>query len=478
MHGFPRTLGICSRRLICVVSVLVLGAGCGAKTRPLPLQPPLASSSVGYRLGAPISVATTQPSVPIGTDDALAVRATWVALSLVPKGLRPILSDAALIAAPRSAEPFLAAGQLSRGATIVPAAEVEPFLANVERGQLGQWVTISMGRAALPAGVTVTFALNTAAQGIEVDLHRPIAATTAATTMPSEAIQLSLALDDGSGQRERVLLAPQSMPPPTRFALVLPSNFPDSKVQAVLAIIELAPSSDSPEHVQAVAACVDQLQKSAAGQRPAAPDTVNGWTGIAAALRAMDRPATSRVAMVYLAGETGADLFGDVALVAPDPILAGLSSRIRERLGDPPIPMEPAQFGWQLDVLTLQELAALQSAEKLPEELEGVLSRYAGEAARNAGSLEELTRVQGRDQLRARLIAENFTYLEDASPSARVRAYDWLKSRGRAPEKYDPLGPAKARSAAIDAAMTAAAAAATTTNAADPAPQTNKRGVP
>jgi hypothetical protein len=143
--------------------------------------------------------------------------------------------------------------------------------------------------------------------------------------------------------------------------------------------------------------------------------------------------------------------------------------------------MEPAQFGWQLEVLTLQELAALQSAEKLPAELEGVLSRYAGEAARNAGSLEELTRVQGRDQLRARLIAENFTYLEDASPSARVRAYDWLKTRGHAPEKYDPLGPAKARSAAIDAAMTSAAAAAaanTPTNATDPAPQTNEGGVP
>jgi hypothetical protein len=168
--------------------------------------------------------------------------------------------------------------------------------------------------------------------------------------------------------------------------------------------------------------------------------------------------------MVYLAGESGTELFGDVALVAPEEALAELAGRLRERLGDPPPAMQAAQLGWQLDVVTLEHLAALQASEKMVPELNGVLARFAGEAARNAGSLEELTRVRGREQLRARLISENFTYLEDASPSARVRAYEWLRSRGRAPAKYDPLGPAKERAAAIDAAMTAAAAA--------PVPQT------
>jgi hypothetical protein len=209
---------------------------------------------------------------------------------------------------------------------------------------------------------------------------------------------------------------------------------------------------------------VEQLQRFAAGAAPAAGVLApSGWSGLATALRAMRQPATSRVAMVYLAGQTGAELFGDVALVAPDPTLGELATRIEKRLGEAPAAMEPQQLGWQLEVAALEQLAELQSTEKLPSELAGVLARYAGEAARNAGSLEELTRVKGREQLQSRLIAENFTYLEDASPSARVRAYDWLRAQGRAPAKYDPLGAPKERAAAIDAAL---ASDATTTPAA------------
>jgi len=239
--------------------------------------------------------------------------------------------------------------------------------------------------------------------------------------------------------------------------VVLPWHAASSRVQTIVAIVELAPPSDSSEHAQAVADCAAKLQQlAAAGSPGGAKQSVaaSNWPGLAAALRAMNRPATARVAMVYLAGETGSELFGDVALVAPEPALADLSSRVNERLGDPVGAAESQQLGWMLDVATLQHLAALQAAEKVPAELAGVLARYAGEAARNAGSLEELTRVRGREQLRARLIAENFTYLEDASPSARVRAYEWLRARDRAPARYDPLGASKERSAAIDAALT------------------------
>jgi hypothetical protein len=420
---------------------------------------------MSYRVGAPIALPTTQPAPAIAPGDALAFRTTWDALSRMPKGLQPILAEATLIAAPRAADPLLAAGQMSRGAQIVRASDVAAFLADVDRGKFGQHAKIAASDAALPPGVTATFSVSEEARRIEVDLHRPLpAATTApATTTPADAVQLSLALDETGAQRERLLLAPKPMPPPSRFAVVLPSHFSSPKVKAIVAIVELQPPSDSPDHQQAVAACVEQLQRLAgAGGTPssAAAATANDWPGLAASLRAMNEPATSRVAMVYLASQTGAELFGDTALVAPDPVLAELAARVQHSLGDSPKAMEPAQLGWLLDAATMAQLAALQSSEKMPPELAGVLARYAGEAARNAGSLDELMRVRGRDQLRSRLIAENFTYLEDTSPSARVRAYDWLKSHGRAPAKYDPLGPPRERSAAIDAAMTAAAASA------------------
>jgi len=59
--------------------------------------------------------------------------------------------------------------------------------------------------------------------------------------------------------------------------------------------------------------------------------------------------------------------------------------------------------------------------------------------------------------LDARVIAENLIYLEDASPASRVRAYDWLQSRGRAPAGFDPLGTPRERRDALEKARSAAA---------------------
>jgi hypothetical protein len=49
--------------------------------------------------------------------------------------------------------------------------------------------------------------------------------------------------------------------------------------------------------------------------------------------------------------------------------------------------------------------------------------------------------------------AENLVALEDSSPAARVRAFDWLAARAKAPRDFDPLGPAGQRRAALDKAM-------------------------
>lgn len=450
----------------------IICTGCMPARKPAPLQPPAVFPRVSYLVGAPLALPATRPARTVTAKNSLSVRMKWVALASPVQSLRPVLSDSTLIVAPRSANPFLAAGRLSRGSQIVPEAQVEAFLADVERGVFGQHAAIATSDAALPRGVTAAFALGDADHHIEIGVHRPNSAmvpatmpatmpttrpTTMPATMPSDDIHISLALEDVNGQRERLLLEPRPMPPPARLALVLPSFFPAPQVKSIVAVIELAPPSSSIAHKQSVAKCAEQLARLALATRSAQtqPTAAGGWPGIVAALRAMNQPATSRGAMVYLADETGAELFGDAALVAPDPALAELSALIQKRLGDPPKAMAPAQLGWILDLVALEQMASLQSSKKIPPEMEGVLARYAGEAARNAGSLEDLARVGGRGELRARLIAENFIYLEDASPSARVRAYDWLRLRGRAPAHYDPLGPSKERTAALNAALAA-----------------------
>jgi hypothetical protein len=112
----------------------------------------------------------------------------------------------------------------------------------------------------------------------------------------------------------------------------------------------------------------------------------------------------------------------------------------------------------QLDVLCLQHLGKLLSdKDKLSQELAGVLTTFAGEAGRHAASVEEIVKnVPDRPSLQTRLVAENMIYLEESSPAARVRAYDWLRSQKRAPANFDPLASPRARRDALEKAMTPA----------------------
>ena len=98
---------------------------------------------------------------------------------------------------------------------------------------------------------------------------------------------------------------------------------------------------------------------------------------------------------------------------------------------------------------------------------------HAGEAGRHAASIEQLTRgVGGRADFDGRVLGENLIFLEDSSPSSRVRAYDWLQSHGHAPAGYDPLGPPKARRAALERML---AGPATAPHGAPPPPPPARR---
>jgi hypothetical protein len=473
-----RFVGLVVLGTVAATMALVVGcAGSGrASNRPPPLQPPRVAAAVVHRAGGPDTTqsATRPASVAVDGADALDVTVEWIALSAIPDGLPPLASQARLIAAPRAANPLLATARLSRGARVVSGEKLDAFHAELRGAKRVQSVAIATSAGALPPGVTAAFDLADANAGADatearvgVDVYRPTGATTrGAATQPSpDVLHVSLALDDGKMNRERLSLDPLAAP--VRLALVVPSLFASDRARAVLAVVTVNPPADSPEHRDAVARCNRELQGvAAATPRPTvAPSGGGASPGISATLSALEtaararppQPARVRAALVYLAGETSAELLGDVALVASPATLHDLCQRIASRLGESPNRMDRDAIGWHLEAATLETLSALQAAETLPPELAGVLARFAGEAARNAGSLDELAKQGSRAQLAEQLIAENFTYLEDASPSSRVRAYDWLVARRRAPANYDPLGPARQRAAAIDAAVTAAA---------------------
>jgi hypothetical protein len=341
-------------------------------------------------------------------------------------------------------------------ARIANSKDVDSFLADLTTGKFGATANIATQRAALPPDVTAIFALAEpdGPRRLELAVYRP------ADTSAEHLIQLGLFVGDAA-HRERVLLDPMPLADgATKVALIVPSQFGTEKQsRATLAVIELIADDNSKEHADALAACVKELAAPPTTTPPPAMPNAADASGLAAAMQTLSsQPRSTRSALVFLAGQTGATLCGDVALVADDSVLASLARRVSAKAAAQPI--DPAKLGWLLDSACFEELSALLSAEKMPPELSAALTAYAGEAGRHAASLEEAAKgLSNREQLDARLLAENLVYLEDASPAARVRAYDWLRTKNRAPAGYDPLGPNKERRAALEESMSAAAAA-------------------
>jgi hypothetical protein len=267
--------------------------------------------------------------------------------------------------------------------------------------------------------------------------------------------------------RELVILPPLDVGDAEVMAvIVMPSRFFGSPAEGLAAIVRAAPAADDPATQQLLAAAIADVRRQAdiaRGVSPAGQQSAAAWPEHQPALALLDRAEVRRRAMVYLASQAGARLCEDVVLSADDPTLQQLAADVRARVSAAKPPFTTQALGWLLDRVCLEWSARLAGENRLPPEMAGVLSTYAGEAGRRPASLEEMLRggISSREALDARLISENLIYLDDSSPAARVRALQWLESRGRAPAGYDPLAPSRQRRDALERAMEETARAAT-----------------
>jgi len=96
-------------------------------------------------------------------------------------------------------------------------------------------------------------------------------------------------------------------------------------------------------------------------------------------------------------------------------------------------------------------LVLSRSVEQNAASLAATFSARFGEVGLDPSTVAELATASGsREDFQTRLQAEHILLLEDTSPAARVRAFDWMRANGVAPADYDPLGSRAARRAAIE----------------------------
>ncbi len=446
----------------------------------------------------------------IRSADSLAIKVTFIALEQMPAvEFEPLESHVRLVVATRRDVPVLPTARMTSGVRL-NADTAQALLADLNAGKYGRTAPIAILAGNCIPGVTASFALQER-QGqpdllpgdllerhLEVDIYRPPTSTNgaAATTL-----QIGLGMDDfvkpdsprtdlnsspadhssvatrrNIGKGEPALQTALMPPGPTPvyqremvlfdrpaqtadFALLIPIRFAESQSSAVAALIEISAPSGDAAYQQTLSHTLDDLKKStrSAGLEPNAvkvdpPD----WPGLSSALDSLKWSDRQRAGLAFLAGQTGAGIAEDVALSADATVVSELADAVRKAISPDPA-KDRKSVGWVLDRTTLQMLAQLQAGNKIPPELAAILAIHAGEAGRSSDTLREVMAGASSEQdLQNRLATENYIFLQDSSPAARVRALDWLRTRGLAPAGFDPLGAARDRRAALEKAQQAA----------------------
>lgn len=464
-----------------VIALLWLSAAGGCQpTKVDPPPVPTAAIGLDYYIGDPLSGPQAGPQpVSLRPEDVLALHVSIISLEKIPdeQVLSPLAGSTRFIAVTRGGVPMRPVPGLTRGARLGlgdAATGVRAWIAQSAASRSA--IEMQSIDAAVPMAATAVVAVTEsgtagAARRLAIEVHRPSEAP--------DSLQMALVVDDWMTagapaddandapappaapmptvlQRERVLLDPLRIVEPQQAALIVPFSFADNPRPAIAFLIEAAPGSQDASHVQAVEQCAVALRRSTeeAIKRPGDPPIrSDDIAGVDAALRALSMPAQRQAAMLFLTSQTGARFCAEVSLVADDAIANELAERIAGRAGSS-APQSLATLGWVLDLAALELLSELSSSGKLPSELSSVLILHCGQSGRDPASLEQAIRGAGsRSDFDKRLIAENLVFLEDSSPAARVRAFDWLQAHNAAPPGYDPLADNRQRRDALERAL-------------------------
>lgn len=473
-------------------------AGCVGQKQNVPLPAPAAKVSANHFYGTPVSgpvpedtaAAITAPTTQNVSDSAdasstQAVVARFYVLEKMPlQALEPVGGYAQFITASRGGMPVLPTTKLTIGGRFAILQTPDDLWKKLSSYPFGRQTLVATVPGVLRSGQTVSFMiedpesiLDTLAgkpvhRKVTVQLYRP-------TQQKNGTLSLAIVLEDIADtpvrsrpvsdnsedpgappttqptsirtQRELALL---SLPPMKGdeqcVAVLLPFRFAGYASEGLAAVLQLGTLAEGVDDLVAkadadVAAASEAVKK--VTTRPVDTDS-----GLVQGLRSLANSETRRASLIFLASQTQAQLSADFALAADADVLEQYSAVVAKRIS---AENPPSDLGWQLDRIAFEMLAQAGSKRRMRSELRAVLTSFAGEAGRHASSLEELSQnLTSREELMNRLVAENLIYLEDNTPAARIRAYDWLAVHDKAPEGYDPLGRRKDREAALEKAST------------------------
>jgi hypothetical protein len=453
------------RAALTTVALLI---ACAAPPPPAP-TPPAVAPHVRHLLGSAVSGVRPHRDPP-DTSPAHAVLAE-VEFRFAPRAIDALREDdsasealaphtRALIG-PRQTAPLRGVATRARGARLLRVS-VSDF-AGAHRFET---LRLSASRALILPETTAEVVLRSTGADFEpgsnpelgVALHRSTAGLVVCMLMVGA---------QHDPERELLLLdvAPKVDEP--ALALALPSPF-DPASTLLISIALRSPDTD-PSVAQELAILLPTAREDFARARAESREATELLSAeaarsatIRAALAHLPSTLERRRAVVFLGESAGAPLLVDLALTTNDSELTAL---IEALTGDTTTTATTAATAaddaWHFESRAWSFLAEQLDRGSIDDALRGMLLRVAGEAGRFPGAVAALlARANSRRDLDALLIDENFAMLGTSDPAARVRAYDWLAARGKAPPGFDPLADRDRRRDALQAHQDALDAAA------------------
>lgn len=437
-------------------------AACRSTPPPGPLVAPRLQVEVRHYAGSPLSGPRGGLTVAQRTEGALATcRVIYIESMPIDSGLEPLSAHTRLIGAERGGAPLLSSALLARGALIGVGDSATRSMEALESGEWGRTLELALISGALLDGVSVAFAglsedwmevpdLGAVRKKIELHVsHESEGDPTLALVVEDLAVprraeqQAELDLEDESGdldkvlQRELIVLEERASERP----LLLLFHSPFGSKSGAFGVLVQVQAGQGPDFQAALELCREQLGP----DEEAGPiDAIESeWTArrtMASALGALEVPRLRRSALLFLASNTEAELTLDLALSAEDAVLSALATALSAK-ADAASHASAKSLGWMLEREAYSLLSQLQiSNPPLPPDLSGILLMHAGEVGRLAILVRQIASQSGSlEAFKLRIELENWIFLEDSNPGARVRAFDWLERNGADMGAYDPL---------------------------------------
>jgi len=482
--------------LVLLASVLISACTTGPRRASTTASLPALKYELDYSAGSPRSAFTPVETSSLRAEDSPVITVTLLVGRRLPTDfLAAAELQTSMITVFPAARIVAPVARLTKGARIGSIEDAERFIIRLTDQEPDGAVLLQRFHGVLPPEVTAHFrfmesnpADSQLPEGVEIQVCRrsetmggskeesPAVPSLEIALVASGGIKQKTVLGDESSKiegdsetnqdldrenedlqvTETILLEPRPFRERDQLAIIVPSPFGTKDAVSFAIAIDVRPP---PAEDRAAAAmhrwsfneCMKQLTGAdMPGQIQGAEPADADWPGLENAIRALQSYPNQRRALLYLAERTGASLVEDIALSGTDMVVGRLSQALTNEYSSGSM-TGGALLEWTLERTAYGLLANLLSSDQATPELEAILVRHTGQVGRNVSTLEELTAgAAGIDEFQKLLVRENFIYLEDISPAARTRAFEWLTARGRAPEGYHPLAPAKERRAVLN----------------------------